>query len=150
MLIVCLCGFTLASFSVQGQPRTLDNLKDYIDNIKKQPAIAIAKLPDLHPITLSKTQQQQQRDPFVALAIDSGSTELAQYALASMKLVGTLIQQQHRLALLQTPRRIVFVTTGQIIGTEAVKLIAIMPKYIKLQSTNEQQTTRYFILQLMQ
>ncbi len=136
-LIVFFCGFAFLLLSGCRQQNSLDDLKHYLDTSKKQPAIPIAKLPDFHLRSVTKTDSKKHRDPFVAKTIRLSSVEqLQQYALADLKLVGTLMQQQHRLALLQTPQRIVSVKEGQIIGTETAKIIAIMPTYIKLHSIN--------------
>lgn len=142
--ITFLCMFSFLLLSACRQQNTLADLKHYVLTLKQEPGAAIAKLPDFHLSTAVKTHQQ--RDPFVALTTQP--QQLQAYALADLKLVGTLIQPQHRVALLQIPQGIVCVRPGQTIGAEAAKVIAIMAKYIKLQSTNKQQMTRDFIIKM--
>lgn len=145
--IVFLYMFSFLLLSACQQQNSLIDLKHYVKILKQQPPVAIAKLPDFNLSTIIKTPQHLQHDPFSAMVTQPHS-EQQPYVLADLKLVGTLIQQQHRLALLQTPQGIVRVKPGQILNAKTIKVITIMPKYIELQQTNKQQTRPNFILKL--
>ena len=145
--IVLLYIFSFLSISACRQQNTLADLKHYVDILKQQPPMAIAKVPDFHLNAVVKAPQHVQHDPFAALKVQPHCKQQL-HVLTDVKLVGTLIQGQHRLALLQTPEGIVSVTPGQTISSKSIKLITVMPKYIALQYTNKQHIRRNFILKL--
>ena len=147
--IVFLYLFNFLLISACRQHNSLLDLRHYVVALKRRPPIAIAKLPDFHLGTVIKTPQHLQHDPFSAVTTQPHSRQQS-HVLANIKLVGTIIQQQHRLALLKTPQGIVPVIPGQIIGSKSIKVITIMPKYIELQHTSKQQIRRSFTLKLEQ
>ncbi|MBL4647977.1 MAG: pilus assembly protein PilP [Gammaproteobacteria bacterium] len=116
------------------------NLNHFIEKLKNKAHITLPALPTLITVSSNMAIPNALRDPFAMSVTTSLTTEnMHHYALTSLRLVGTLSNQQQHWALLQTPNHTLQrVTMGQRIGKSQAKIIAIEQDHITLQKLTQQ------------
>jgi type IV pilus assembly protein PilP len=128
----------------------IDELGEYVEQVKQRPPGPLEPLPDIPPVDTFLYEPGERRDPFVmddrtAQAVIPNTSggiapdplrrreELEQYSLDSLKMVGTLEQNETRWALVVTPDGILHrVRVGNYLGKNNGQITLISPESIQL------------------
>jgi type IV pilus assembly protein PilP len=128
----------------------MDELAGYVAQVKQRPPGPLEPLPDLPTVDTFLYEPGERRDPFVmderiaqaVMPTPSGGIapdplrrreELEQYSLDSLKMVGTLEQNETRWALVVTPDGFLHrVRVGNYLGQHNGQITLISPERIQL------------------
>jgi type IV pilus assembly protein PilP len=144
-LVCALAGLILAGCGSSD----MTDLQRYVQKVKQRPPAPIAPLPDIKPIDTFVYEPGDHRDPFVmdtqsaefaAGGQDNGPApkphtkeELEQYSLDSLKMVGTLEQDETTWGLIKAPGGILYrVRVGNYMGTNNGQITRITEDEIEL------------------
>lgn len=127
-----------------------DDLEAFTEEVRARPPVPLEPLPEIPPVDTFVYEPDGRRDPFVmddrslqaatpqtagGIAPDPlrSKEELEQYALDSLRMVGTLEQDETRWALITTPDGILHrVRVGNYLGQNNGQIIRIDPAQIEL------------------
>jgi type IV pilus assembly protein PilP len=123
-------------------------LRSYMDEVKARPPGAIEPLPEIQPVDSFVFEPAGRRDPFVmdtqsAAAAKSDNSlapdplrpkeELESYPLDSLRMVGTVLQQETRWGLVRTREGLVYrVRVGNYLGMNNGQIVDISDEAIRL------------------
>ncbi|MCG6895709.1 MAG: pilus assembly protein PilP [Thiocapsa sp.] len=126
----------------------MGELRSYIDEVKSRPSAPIEPLPEIAPIDSFVFEPAGRRDPFVmdtqsAAAANQGNSlapdrtrpkeELESFPLDSLRMVGTLQQEDVRWALVRTREGIVYrVRVGNYLGLNDGQIVDISDDAIRV------------------
>ncbi len=128
----------------------LEDLRQYVEDVKARPPKPLEPLPEFKPIPTFIYEPDDRRDPFVmdaksaqaaSVAAADGlapdplrrKEELEQYALDSLRMVGTLEQNDTRWGLVTTPDGILHrVRVGNYLGLNNGQITGVGPESIQL------------------
>jgi type IV pilus assembly protein PilP len=128
----------------------MSDLEQYVQKVKQRPPAPIEPLPDIKPIDTFVYEPGERRDPFVmdaqsaevaATGADDGiapdplrrKEELEQYSLDSLKMVGTLEQDEATWGLVKAPGGTLYrVRVGNYMGTNNGQVTRITEDEIEL------------------
>lgn len=138
-----------AALLVLGCDRSgIQELRSYVDQVRARPPGPIEPLPEIQPVDSFVFEPGGRRDPFVmdtqtaaAAGKDNGlapdplrpKEELESYPLDSLRMVGTVQQQEIRWALVRTREGLVYrVRVGNYLGMNNGQIVDITDEAIRL------------------
>lgn len=138
----------LAALLFSGCDRSgIQELRSYVDQVRARPPGPIEPLPEIQPVDSFVFEPGGRRDPFVmdtqtaAAGKDNGlapdplrpKEELEGYPLDSLRMVGTVKQQETRWALVRTREGLVYrVRVGNYLGMNNGQIVDITDEAIRL------------------
>lgn len=146
-----LCGITALSLALglAGCVRDTSDLEQYLTEIKARPSAPIEPIPELKPFDSFSYPDVVQRNPFAPLAfaspqeapVDTGINPdrtrprelLEEFALDSLRMMGTLRQQDNLWALIRDPSGTIHrVQMGNYLGQNYGRIVDIDEQQIRL------------------
>jgi type IV pilus assembly protein PilP len=129
-----------------GDNSHLQSAKDFVAQTKARPARPIEPIPEIQNVQVEKYSVSQLRDPYQRVVnrtagddvpdLHRKKSNLENYSLDSLKLVGIMTEGDHSWAVISTPDNLVYpLALGEYIGQNFGKLVAISNNKISVVET---------------